>query len=116
MYLRGSDYDDDGDFQNGNADDETVSDMVSMIWPNDGDECDCEEYDSNVEAVMAMMRKELQGQRQIFYYYFSILFLHGNNLDSVMAMMRKGLEDQRQIVYYYFFFFFNFYMLVFAWQ
>ena len=56
MYLRGSDYDDDGDFQNGNADDETVSDMVSMIWPNDGDECDCEEYDGNVEAVMAMMR------------------------------------------------------------
>ena len=37
--------------------------MVSMIWPNDGDECDCEEYDGNVEAVMAMMRKELQGQR-----------------------------------------------------
>ena len=39
--------------------------MVSMIWPNDGDECDCEEYDGNVEAVKAVMRKELQDQRLI---------------------------------------------------
>ena len=54
-----------------------------MIWPNDGDECDCEEYDGNEEAVMAIMRKELQGQRLIFYCYFLISFLHGNILDVV---------------------------------
>ena len=64
-YLCGSDYDEDGDLQDGNAHYETVSDIVTMIWPNAGDKCECEEYDGNVEAVKAVMRKELQDQRLI---------------------------------------------------
>ena len=75
-YLGGSYYNDDEDLQDGNTDDKIVSDMVtrpgyvqimvtSVIVKN---------MTVNAEAVMAMMRKELQDQRKIFHYFFLFLF------------------------------------------
>ena len=77
-----------------------------MIWPNAGDECDCEEYDCKCRSCDGDDEKRVAGSKEDFSLFFSFsflifsllllsLFLHCNNADVVKAMVRKKLQDQR---------------------